>query len=107
MTLNEGTGEVTIASRDVQTNGMTISKGAFLGLAGGQPIAGGSNFDEVAGAVVERLLAEPHHVLTLLVGADEPDLDGLVEEIRRRHPELELDVQRGGQPHYPLLLSAE
>jgi uncharacterized protein len=101
------TGEVTIASRDVQANGLKIRKGAFLGLAGGEPIAGGSNFDEVAGAVVERLLAEPHDVLTLLVGADEPDLTGLVEEIRRRHPELELDVQRGGQPHYPLLLSAE
>jgi len=24
-----------------------------------------------------------------------------------RHPELELEVHAGGQPHYPLLLSAE
>jgi hypothetical protein len=46
-------------------------------------------------------------LLTLLTGAEPPELDGLLERIRARHPELELDVQAGGQPHYPLLLSAE
>jgi fatty acid kinase subunit A-like protein len=31
----------------------------------------------------------------------------LLARLRERHPELEVDVQPGGQPHYPLLLSAE
>ncbi|HYY02389.1 MAG TPA: DAK2 domain-containing protein [Gaiellaceae bacterium] len=101
------TGEVTVASRDVELNGLEIRKGSYLGLAGGTAVAGGSDFDAVASAVAERLLAEPRDVLTLLTGADDPDVVGLVEAIRERHPELELDVQHGGQPHYPLLLSAE
>jgi uncharacterized protein len=101
------TGEVTIASRDVEMNGLAVRKGAWLGLAEGEAVAGGSNFDEVAAAVADRLLAEPRGVLTLLTGADEPELDGLVKRIEASHPELELDVQSGGQPHYPLLLSAE
>jgi dihydroxyacetone kinase-like predicted kinase len=101
------TGEVTKASRDVEMNGLAISKGAWLGLADGEAIAGGPDFEEVAAAVAERLLAEPRGLLTLLTGADEPNLDGLVKRIERLHPELELDVQDGGQPHYPLLLSAE
>jgi hypothetical protein len=46
-------------------------------------------------------------VLTLLTGADEPELEGLLSWIKERHPDLELDVQAGGQPHYALLLSAE
>jgi dihydroxyacetone kinase-like predicted kinase len=46
-------------------------------------------------------------VLTLLTGADKPELDGLVKRIEAGHPDLELDIQSGGQPHYPLLLSAE
>jgi dihydroxyacetone kinase-like predicted kinase len=46
-------------------------------------------------------------VLTLLTGAVDPDLAGLLERIEARYPELELDVHEGGQPHYPLLLSAE
>jgi hypothetical protein len=45
--------------------------------------------------------------LTLLTGADEPALDGLLERLRERHPDVELDVQAGGQPHYPLLMAAE
>jgi len=43
----------------------------------------------------------------LLKGADEPELDELVARIAARHPDVELDVQAGGQPHYPLLISAE
>jgi dihydroxyacetone kinase-like predicted kinase len=46
-------------------------------------------------------------VLTLLTGADEPELDGLLRRIRERRPDVELEVHPGGQPHYPLLLSAE
>jgi uncharacterized protein len=101
------TGEVTIASRDVEMNGLAVRKGAWLGLADGQAVAGGPDFEEVAAAVAERLLAQPRDVMTLLKGADEPELGGLLERLQKNHPDLELDVQAGGQPHYPLLLSAE
>ena len=32
---------------------------------------------------------------------------GFLRRVREQHPGVELDVQPGGQPHYPLLLSAE
>ena len=101
------TGEVTVASRDAELNGLAIRRGQFLGLADGEPVLAGESFDEVARAVVERLLVEPRGVLTLLTGAEEPELGGVLAWLREAHPELELDVQAGGQPHYPLLLSAE
>jgi uncharacterized protein len=101
------TGEVTIASRDAVLDGLAIRKGNYFGLAEGDPVAEGKSFEEVARAVVERLLAEPREVLTLLRGADAPELGPLVAELTKRHPELEVDVQDGGQPHYPLLVSAE
>ena len=43
----------------------------------------------------------------VLTGQDAPPLDGLLGELAEGHPGLEIDVQEGGQPHYPLLLSAE
>jgi uncharacterized protein len=101
------TGEVTVASRDVELKGLAIRKGAYLGLVDGEPVAGGADFDEVASAVIERLLAEPRDVLTLLTGEDAPNLDELLRKLERAHPDVESDVQEGGQPHYPLLLSAE
>ena len=101
------TGEVTIASRDVELDGVAVRKGAYLGLAEGQAVASSSDFEHVACAVVERLLANGAEVLTLLTGADEPELDGIVRVLQERHPAVEFDVQPGGQPHYPLLLAAE
>jgi len=101
------TGAVTIASRDVQLNGVAVEAGRWLGLAEGEPVAGGETFDEVARAVLEQLLREPRGVLTLLTGEQPPVLDAFLQHIEREHPELELDVHQGGQPHYPLLLAAE
>ena len=101
------TGEVTIASRDAQLNGVAVREGEFLGLVEEEAVAGGGDFDLVAAAVAERLLAEPRGVLTMLTGADEPELDALLALLSERYPALEVDVQPGGQPHYPLLLSAE
>ena len=104
---NLSTGEVTRASRDVQLNGLAITKGDWLGLAEGEPIAGGDDFAAVTEAVVARLLAEPRGLLTVLVGRDGAELDGLLQHLKQAHPDVEVDVQQGGQPHYHLLLSAE
>ena len=101
------TGEVTIASRDVDLDGLAIRKGEWLGLVEGEPVAGGSSFEEVAGAVVERLLAQPRDLLTLLAGEDAPPLEAFAESVAAAHADLDVDLQAGGQPHYHLLLSAE
>ena len=101
------TGEVTVASRDVQLDGIDVRKGAWLGLADGTAVASSSDFEEVAYAVAQNLLRDGREVLTLLTGEDEPDLVGFLRRIEEQHPGVELDVQPGGQPHYPLFLSAE
>lgn len=101
------TGAVTVASRELSWDGVAIHKGAWLGLAEGSPVAGGDSFEEVARSVAERLLERPRGILTLLTGEKPEPLEGLLAELSTRYPELELEVQDGGQPHYPLLLSAE
>ena len=101
------TGAITIASRDVVFDGVEVRKGDWLGLADESPVAGGDTFDEVARTVLSRLLDEPRDVLTLLTGEELPALNGLLDEVHAAHPGLEVEVHEGGQPHYPLLLSAE
>ena len=66
------TGAVTVASRDVELDGVAVRKGAYLGLAQGQAVASAPDFEEVACAVVDRLLANGARCLTLLTGEDEP-----------------------------------
>ena len=101
------TGEITIASRDASSDGVAVRAGEYLGLLDGTTVASGPTFDGVAREVLGHLLAEPRDVVTLLHGEGAPPLSGLVDELAAQHPELELDVHEGGQPHYPLLLSAE
>jgi dihydroxyacetone kinase-like predicted kinase len=101
------TGEVTIASRDAALNGLCVREGEYLGLAGEKAIATGPSFLDVSRAVAEALLEDPRDVLTILTGEDAPPLDALLQELAERHEELEIEVHEGGQPHYPLLLSAE
>jgi DAK2 domain fusion protein YloV len=97
-------GAVTVASRRVEG---VAEPGDFLGLVGREPVVGGKELVPVVEQVVEALLAEPRDVLTVLTGADERGLDGLLETIESRWPGLEVEVHPGGQPHYRLLLSAE
>jgi dihydroxyacetone kinase-like predicted kinase len=101
------TGAVTRASRDVQLAGTDVARGEYLGLVEGKPVVGGEELDHVARAVVERLLAEPRDVLTLLAGDERPDLTALVAGLEAANPELDVELHDGGQPHYPLLVSAE
>jgi uncharacterized protein len=101
------TGEVAIASRSVTVDGVSLREGEYLARLDGRAVAAGPSFHEVARGLLERLLAEPRDVLTLVTGEGAPPLDGLIEELAERHPDLELDVHEGGQPHHPLLVSAE
>lgn len=101
------TGAVTLASRDVQLNGVAVGKGKWLGLEDGEPVAGGDSFDEVARTVADRLLREPRAILTLLLGDEPQPVEALVAELEADHPDVELEVHDGGQPHYALLLAAE
>jgi uncharacterized protein len=101
------TGEVTIASRDVELDGLAIRKGRWLGLAGDRPVAAADEFEDAAFAVAAELLEGGRSLLTLLAGAEAPPLEPLLERIAAAHPDVEVDLQQGGQPHYHLLLSAE
>ena len=67
----------------------------------------GEDIETVALAVIEGVLDGDRGWLGLLVGEDAPPIDGLVATIRDTHPELELELHEGGQPHYPLLVVAE
>jgi fatty acid kinase len=102
------TGEITVASRDANLDGVDIREGSYLGLVDDVAIASGPELDAVVHDVVDRVLAGGQSYLTILTGEDAPPLDGLLTALEERHPELEaLDVHAGGQPHYPLLVVAQ
>ena len=102
------TGEVTVASRDVQLDGISIRKGSYLGLVDGTAVACHDDFEQVAIEVVERVLQGERTHLDLVVGQDAPPVEPVLEALRRSHPDVEISPPHmGGQAHYPLLVVAE
>jgi uncharacterized protein len=47
--------------------------------------------------------------VTLFAGADtpHPEVIRIADAIRNAYPELEVEVQEGGQPHYQFIVSIE
>ena len=95
------------AAGAVVAGAVHVREGRWTGVVEGERVAEGSSFEEVARPVLERLLAEPRELLTLLTGAEPPPLDGLVAELASSHPALEVEVHEGGQTGYALFLGAE
>jgi uncharacterized protein len=101
------TGEVTVASRDAELDGVKIAKGAYLGLVDDTAVVSGDDLADVARDVVSRVLDGERGWLGILTGEGAPPVDDLLAEIGRSFPGVDVEVHEGGQPHYPLLLVAE
>jgi DAK2 domain fusion protein YloV len=100
-------GGVARASRTTTIGPLEVEQGQFLGLVDGEPVTVGIALVPVAREVVERLLDGKAEVLTILLGDEVEDADELAASLRTAHPDLEVEVHEGGQPHYPLLFGAE
>jgi dihydroxyacetone kinase-like predicted kinase len=75
-------------------------------LAASQVMSGEATVAD-AWPVIERLLAEPRALLTVLTGAGCPPLDTLLARLAASYPQVEVQVYEGGQASPELLLGAE
>ncbi len=101
------TGEVTVASRDTELDGVKIVKGAYLGLVEDAAVTAGDSLQEVALEVVARVLDGEQGWLGILTGDGAPPVEELLAAVNAAHPDVDVEVHDGGQPHYPLLVVAE
>ena len=101
------TGEVTVASRDADLDGVAIREGAFLGFVEGVAVASGDDLDSVALVVLERMLEGHRGSVGILAGEGAPPLEELRATVERVYPSVDVEVRDGGQRHYPLLIVAE
>jgi DAK2 domain fusion protein YloV len=107
LSADENLAAMLAAADGVVAGAVHVRDGRWTGIVEGERIAAGTSFEEVVHPVVERLLAAPRGLLTLLTGAEPPPLDGLVAELMSSRPGLEIEVHEGGQAGYSLFLGAE
>jgi dihydroxyacetone kinase-like predicted kinase len=101
--------EVTHAVRDTRSNGLRVKKGDVIGLINEKLEFAGSDYAEVVNKALGKLGPESYELVTVYRGEDASDdeLKSLESSIRTSYPGLEVEVQQGGQLHYPFILSVE
>lgn len=103
------TGEVTQAVRDSLVDGVQVKAQDYIGLVEGRVVVSSPDVESVVYDVVGRLLEGGRGMLTALLGegSERAQTTAALDRVRAMHPGVEVDVHEGGQPFYPLLLSAE
>ena len=100
--------EVTYAIRTATINGMTVEKGEFMAISGGEMKAVGKNAVETALKAIEKI-ADDKEIVTAFYGEDftEEETEKFRELFEENYPDLELCEYYGGQKVYSVLLSVE
>ncbi|GAI23606.1 unnamed protein product, partial [marine sediment metagenome] len=99
----------TRAVRSTQLGGLNIKKKQAIGLLDGDLLAAGNDTAEVLNKMLAELNLNEAEVITIYYGADtEPtEAEQVSVTIREQHPQLQIEVVRGGQPHYNYIVSIE
>jgi dihydroxyacetone kinase-like predicted kinase len=104
------TGEVTQAVRDSASDVGPITTGDWIGIVRGDGIVAVSGTLEGASlALLDHLVEPGREILTVITGAGAPRhaTDAIEAWAGEQHPDLQLEIHRGGQPLYPFLFGVE
>jgi DAK2 domain fusion protein YloV len=101
--------EVTRAVRATVVDGRHIEMGQAIGIIDGALRVVAEDIEAAAEACVDEMLSSETSLLTLYAGEDvrDKEAEALAVAMRARYPDLEVELVRGGQPHYPYILSLE
>ena len=103
------TGEITVATRSVEIDGVNVKEGAVIALLDGRLVASADSIEEGVMNFLEKAKAADHELITLYYGEDfsQGDANRIVDLVRASYPSQEIELQDGGQPHYQFIISVE
>ena len=105
------TGQVTYAVRDTSIDGKTICNGDIMGIGDKGLLAVGKEIDDTVLEMLEAMLSENDdaELVSLYYGEEisEEQADSLAALIEGKFPDIDVEVQMGGQPVYYYLVSVE
>jgi len=103
------TGEITIATRTVEIDGVQVEKGQVIALHDGKLVTATNSIDEACEEFLVAANTNDYERITLFYGEDmkQSKVNQLADKIRSVYPNHEIEVHEGGQPHYQLIISVE
>jgi dihydroxyacetone kinase-like predicted kinase len=102
-------GEITIATRDVEIDGVKVKEGEIIALLDGKLVYSTTSLVKGCLGLFEKVEMDDYELITFFYGNNITlsEVEDIVEVIKESYPNHEIEVQYGGQPHYQFILSIE
>ncbi|MBR1629147.1 MAG: DAK2 domain-containing protein [Lachnospiraceae bacterium] len=102
-------GEITYAVRDTTIDGRSIAAGDYMGITDVGIVSVEKQIDATLLSMLSAMLDEDSALITLYYGQDvkEEEAQKLFETVQQTYPDLEVELQEGGQPVYYYIVSVE
>ena len=106
---NVKTGQVTYAVRDTEIDGKTIKQNDFMGIGDKSILSVGTDLRATTLEMVDAMVDEDSAIVSIYFGSDsdEDSANELAAAIEEKYPDVEVEVNDGGQPIYYYVLSVE
>ena len=106
---NVKTGQVTYAVRDTEIDGKTIKQNDFMGIGDKSILSVGTDLRATTLEMVDAMVDEDSAIVSIYFGSDsdEDSANELATAIEEKYPDVEVEVNDGGQPIYYYVISVE
>ncbi|MBN1230982.1 MAG: DAK2 domain-containing protein [Anaerolineales bacterium] len=103
------TGEITVATRDVEIDGVEVKSGENIALHNGKLIVSSPSLEEACLSFFSSLNIDDYELITMFYGENitEAESKKIMEKIQEKYPDHEIELQYGGQPHYQFIFAVE
>ena len=106
---NVKTGQVTYAVRDTHIDDKEIHEGDIMGIGDSGILAVGKDLEETTKELIANLVDEDSELISIYYGEEvsEEEAEKFAGEIEELYPDVDVDIQFGGQPIYYYVISVE
>ena len=103
------TGQVTYAVRDTEIDGKEIKQDDYMGIGDKSILSVGKDLKETTLEMVDAMVDEDSAIVSIYYGSDaeEAAAEALGLAIEEKYPDVEVEINNGGQPIYYYVISVE
>lgn len=106
---NVKTGQVTYAVRDTEIDGKVIKQNDFMGIGDKEILSVGTDLKATTLEMIDAMVDEDSAIVSIYYGTEsnEADAEAIGAVIGAKYPDVEIEVNNGGQPIYYYVISVE
>ena len=103
------TGQVTYAVRDTEIDGFEIKENDYMGIGDKSILAVGTDMNTVTLQMLEKMIDEDTEMISIYFGSEssEDDASVIAEALEEKYPDVDVEINDGGQPIYYYVISVE